>query len=111
MLTIEEYHQGFSSDVIEKLNDLRRIIHEAVPNLTEHISYNMPAFKLKRSIVYYAAYKNHIGFYPTSKPIEKYKNYLSDYKHSKGAIQFKFNEPFPEELIKKMVQYSALINQ
>ncbi|MEY4604517.1 MAG: hypothetical protein RIT43_1809 [Bacteroidota bacterium] len=71
----------------------------------EVISYNMPAFKLKHVIVYFAAHKKHIGFYPTSKPIEALKDELKNFNYSKGAIQFPYDSPLPEVLIKKIIDF------
>lgn len=65
----------------------------------------MPAYKTTAVLVYFAGYKNHIGFYPTSSGITQFKNELAVYKNSKGAVQFPLDKPLPETLIKKMVLY------
>jgi uncharacterized protein YdhG (YjbR/CyaY superfamily) len=101
---IDEYHAAFP-EVSEKLDALRRMIGEAAPTATETISYNMPAFRQHGVLVYYAAYQNHIGFYPTSRPIEVFRDALSEYKTSKGAIQFPLTKPIPEALVKKIVAF------
>lgn len=103
--SIDEYHASFPREIEEKLEQLRQIITEAAPEVTECISYNMPAFRKNTVLVYYAAAKNHIGFYPTPKPIAIFKDELSKYKTSKGAIQFSLNDPLPKELIQKIVRF------
>ncbi len=102
---IDEYHAMFPPEVQEQLEKLRKIIKESAPHAEETISYNMPAFKTSKVLVYYAAYKNHIGFYPTSQPITVFKEELTKYKTSKGAIQFPLNKSFPAALIKKIVKF------
>ena len=103
--TINQYHQAFPKEIQIILEELRAIIKRTIPNAEEVISYNMPAFKQNGILVYYAAYKNHIGFYPTSEPIIVFKDKLTNYKTSKGAIQFPINESLPENLISEIVQY------
>jgi uncharacterized protein YdhG (YjbR/CyaY superfamily) len=108
--TINEYHNSCNDEVKIKLEQLRNAITQAAPTAIEVISYNMPAFKLTKVLVYYAAYKNHIGFYPTAQPIQVFKNELVGYKTSKGAIQFELNKPLPIALIKKITKYRAQQN-
>lgn len=103
--SIDEYHSTHSPEIQEKLNELRTIIREVAKDCTETISYNMPAFKQKRVLVYYAANKNHIGFYPTSQPIITFQEELLPFKTSKGAIQFQLNQPFPKDLIQRIVKF------
>lgn len=103
--TVDAYHQQFSEPVQQQLAQLRNTIAKAAPKAKETISYNMPAFKANKVLVYYAAYKNHIGFYPTPKAIIFFKDQLLPYKTSKGAIQFPLRQPLPLTLIKAMVQY------
>lgn len=102
--TIDEYHDAFPG-VKDKLEELRRIIRQAAPKATEVISYNMPAFKGRRVLVYYAANKSHIGFYPTNKPIEVFAEELKAYKTSKGAVQFPLDQKIPAALVKKIVRF------
>ena len=102
---IDEYHQSFPEDIQIKLQQLRQAVRQAAPKATETISYNIPTFKIKKSIVHYAAYKKHIGFYPTSSPLSVFKDELAKYKTSKGAIQFPLDKPLPLALIKKIVKY------
>lgn len=104
-LSIDDYHATCSDSAKLLLAILRKAIQEAAPKAVELISYNMPAFKQKKVLVYYAAYSHHIGFYPTSKPIEAFKEELAGYKTSKGAIQFPLDKKLPLGLIKKIVRY------
>lgn len=103
--TIDEYIATFPNEIQLLLEQMRSIIKKAAPNATEVISYQMPAFKQNKVLVYFAGYKNHIGFYPTATGIEAFKHEFGDYKWSKGAVQFPLNLPLPEELITKMVLF------
>ena len=105
MLTIKSYFDSFPEQAREKLEIMRQTIKKAAPQAEELISYNMPAFKLNGILVYYAAYKNHIGFYPTASGIANFQKEFSGYKYSKGAVQFPINEPLPLELITKIVKF------
>ena len=103
--SIDEYHAAFPATVQKLLQQLRDIIRVVAPTATEAICYNIPTFKLNKNLVHYAAYKNHIGFYPTTTPLTVFKKDLEKYKTSKGAIQFPFDQPLPFTLIKKIVRY------
>jgi uncharacterized protein YdhG (YjbR/CyaY superfamily) len=107
---IDLYIAGFPENTRQKLEILRETIHRNAPGSTEVISYKMPAFKLNGILVYFAAYKNHIGFYPTGSGIEAFKTLLTGYKWSKGAIQFALDRPLPLELISGIVQYRVTEN-
>lgn len=102
--TIDEYHRLFP-DVREELDLMRRLIREEAPMAEERISYGMPTFRSGQNLVHYAACKTHIGFYPTPSAIVAFQSELSGYKSSKGAIQFPFDQPLPEELIRKIVRF------
>ena len=102
---VDEYISIFPEDIQILLNELRDTIKKAAPNAEEVISYQMPALKDHGILVYYAAYKNHIGFYPTGSGVEKFKMELSDYKWSKGTIQFPLDKPLPLELITEIVKF------
>lgn len=108
--TIDEYIRTFPSDIQNILEKMRQIIHEAAPEAVETISYQMPAFKLNGILVYFAAHKNHIGFYPTSSGIEAFEAELAPYKFSKGAVQFPLDERIPFGLIKKIVAFRVKEN-
>jgi uncharacterized protein YdhG (YjbR/CyaY superfamily) len=103
--SVEEYIAVFPENIQTVLQQLRNIIKKAAPQAEEVISYNMPAYKLNGILVYFAGYAQHIGFYPTSSGIETFKNEISAYKNSKGAIQFPLGKPLPSALIKKIVLF------
>ena len=89
------------------LKELRNCITSTIPKATEVISYGMPAYKQHGVLVYFAAYKNHIGFYPTANGIKQFESEFGKYKFSKGAIQFPLDEKLPLKLIIKMVKFRA----
>lgn len=103
--SIDEYIQTFPGHIQEKLNNLREVIRELAPQAQEKISYQMPTFYLNGNLVHFAAFKKHIGFYPTSSGIEAFASELTKYKYSKGAVQFPLEEPLPIDLIKKIVSF------
>lgn len=109
--TIDAYIKQFPADVQEKLTQLRMTIQETAPEAQEKISYQMPTFYLHGNLVHFAAYKNHIGFYPTPSGIEQFKEQLSAYKHAKGSVQFPLDEPLPLKLITEMVQARIIENK
>lgn len=107
-VNIDRYIAGFAPDVREKLNLLRAMVHDVVPEVKEYISYRMPAFKLKgKNLVYIGAFKNHIGFYAISKFNYVFKEELSEYKTNKGDIQLPYNKPIPFDLLKRILEYKA----
>ncbi|MGA9048489.1 MAG: DUF1801 domain-containing protein [Dehalococcoidia bacterium] len=103
--TIDEYIKGFQPNIQNILQKLRQAIREAAPEAAEVISYHIPAFKQNGILVYFAAYKNHIGFYPTSSGIDAFKEELAPYRWSKGTVQFPLDKPIPFDLIKKIVAF------
>ncbi|MBP6795258.1 MAG: DUF1801 domain-containing protein [Saprospiraceae bacterium] len=109
--SIDQYHSTLPLEIQSKVQELRMAIRQAAPKSTEVISYNMPAFKMNKVLVYYAAAKAHIGFYPTPGPIIAFEKELSNYVTSKGAIQFPINEKLPITLIKKIVKFRVLQDQ
>ncbi|MCC7521920.1 MAG: DUF1801 domain-containing protein [Flavobacteriaceae bacterium] len=108
---IDAYISQFPPEIQLILNQMRNLILQAAPESKEVISYQMPAFQYKGILVYFAAYAKHIGFYPTPSAIEKFKSELSEYKTSKGAVQFPINQPLPEDLITRMVQFRVRENE
>lgn len=108
--TIDEYISTFSTEVQGILEEMRKVIKEAAPEANETISYQMPAFTFHGILVYFAACKNHIGFYPTASGIDAFKEELAGYKFTKGSIHFPMNKPLPHELIRKIVQYRVMEN-
>ncbi len=93
------------------MQTLRRTIHEAAPSAEEAISYKMPAFKLHGNLVYFAAFKSHIGFYPIPTGIAKFEKELSVYKQGRGSVQFPNDQPLPLALIRKIVAFRVKENK
>jgi uncharacterized protein YdhG (YjbR/CyaY superfamily) len=108
--TIDEYINAFPQDVQHILNELRRTIREAAPEAEETIRYQMPTLRLNGNLVHFAAFKNHIGFYPTPSGIEAFKTELSPYHGAKGSVQFPIDQPLPLTLIRKIVEYRVREN-
>lgn len=102
---VEEYIAAHTLAEQKILKRIRSIILEAAPHSHEIISYNMPAYKQNKTLVYFAMAKNHLGFYPTSSGIQNFENELCNYKTSKGAVQFPLDQPLPKELIQKIVAF------
>jgi uncharacterized protein YdhG (YjbR/CyaY superfamily) len=103
--TIDEYIADFPTDVQEILQQIRATIKEAAPEAGEKISYGMPTFTLKGNLIHFAAFKNHIGLYPTPNGIEEFKEELSAYKGAKGSVQFPIDKPMPLALITRIVKF------
>ena len=102
---IDDYISGFDPPTTDILQKIRFLVRSLIPEARETISYGIPTFKLKKNLVHFAGYKNHIGFYPTPGVIEHFKTELSGYKTAKGSVQFSLNNPIPYDLIEKMVRY------
>ena len=103
--SIDDYINLFSDETKSKLELIRKAIQRAAPKSVEIISYGMPAFRQNKTLLYFAAYKNHIGFYPTASPIRVFNKELQIYKTSKGAIQFPLDKKLPLTLISKITRY------
>lgn len=104
--TIDEYIATLPKHVRAILEKIRATIRKAAPRATEVISYQMPTFKLNgKNLVHFAAYKQHIGFYPTPSGISAFKRELTKFKGAKGSVQFPLDEPMPLDLIKKIVRF------
>ena len=108
--TVDEYIATFPRNVQDILEELRQTIHNSAPDAKEAISYQIPTFKLNGNLVHFAAFKNHIGFYPTSSGISRFKKELSRYEVSRGTVRFPINEPIPSDLIRKIVKYRVKEN-
>ena len=108
--TVDEYIATFPKNVQSILQELRQVIRDSAPEAAEAISYQMPAFKLNGNLVYFAAWENHIGFYPTASGIEAFKKELSNYEVTKGTVKFPINEPIPFDLVRKIVKYRVKQN-
>lgn len=107
---IDEYILKFLPEIQEILKMLRKVIKEYAPNAEEKMSYQMPTFVLYGNLVHFAAYKNHIGFYPTPSGINAFKHELSEFKGAKGSVQFPIDKPIPYELISKIVKFRVAEN-
>ncbi len=103
--TVDDYIRQFPPGVQKVLRRIRAVIKKAAPKATERISYGMPCYTQKRNLVYFAGYKSHIGFYPTSSGIRAFKKELLGYETSKGTVRFSIEQPIPLELVKKIVEY------
>jgi uncharacterized protein YdhG (YjbR/CyaY superfamily) len=103
--TIDSYIAMQPEEVRGLLEAIRQSIKTAAPQAEEGISYQMPVFKYYGALVYFAVYKNHIGFYPTGSGIKAFQKEISIYKNSKGAVQFPLDKPIPHDLITKIVQF------
>ena len=102
---IDEYIAGFPTDVQRILQEIRSIIRTAAPEAEEAIKYRIPTFVLNGNLVHFAAFKEHIGFYPTPSGIEEFKDELSAYPNAKGSVQFPLDKPIPFSLIRKIVKF------
>jgi uncharacterized protein YdhG (YjbR/CyaY superfamily) len=107
---IDEYIYLQPEPVRENLELIRMTIKKAAPKAEEVISYSMPAFKFHGILVYFAAFKNHIGFFPTSSGIQAFKEDVAGYKTSKGTVQFPLDKPLPLALVTKMVKFRVKEN-
>jgi uncharacterized protein YdhG (YjbR/CyaY superfamily) len=103
--TIDEYIATFPADTQKILQEVRATIKAAAPEASEKISYQMPTFFLYGNLVHFAAFKNHIGFYPAPQGIEEFKEELAKYKGAKGSVQFPIDEPMPLDLIARIVRF------
>lgn len=108
--TIDEYIAGFSPEIQEKLETIRATIRKAAPKAEEAISYMMPTFKLHGNLVHFAAFKNHIGFYPGASGIAAFEEELAGYETSKGTVQFPLDKRVPLTLITKIVKFRVQQN-
>lgn len=108
--TIDEYIAGFPSDVQDILHKIRATIRKAAPQAEETIKYQMPTFILQGYLVHFAAFKTHIGFYPTPSGVENFAAELARYQTSKGAIQFPLDQRIPYSLITRIVKFRVKEN-
>jgi uncharacterized protein YdhG (YjbR/CyaY superfamily) len=102
--TIDEYIAGYPKDVQAILQKIRTTIRKAAPDAAEAMKYQIPTLVQNGNLVHFGAYKNHIGFYPTSKAIAKFKKDLSAYAGAKGTVRFPLDKPIPLGLISKIVK-------
>lgn len=102
---VEEYFSKQEGEALKRLHQIRSLVLELLPEAGEAIKYGIPTFTYHGNLVHYAAFKNHIGFYPIPSGIEAFRNELSRYKQGKGSIQFPFDEELPVDLIRKIVLF------
>ncbi len=105
--TIDDYIQRFPKEVQQLLEKMRATINKAAPEAAEKISYGIPTFTLHGNLVHFAAYKTHIGFYPSPSAITAFEKELTAYKRAKGSVQFPLNEPLPLALVRRIVKFRA----
>jgi len=103
--SIEEYIRRFPEPVRERMEKIRRVVAEAAPGATEAISYGIPTFKLNGNLVHFGAFKDHIGFFPTSSGVAAFATEFSGYKQSRGTVQFPHTKPIPYELVGRVVRF------
>ena len=108
--SINEYIRSHPKGTQQLLRELRTLIKTAAPDASEKISYQMPAFYLNGNLVYFAAFRNHIGFYPTASGISAFKEELKGYKSGRGSVQFPIDEPLPAALIRRIVKFRVKEN-
>lgn len=108
--TIDAYIATFPKDIQKLLKKMRTTIRKAAPDAEETISYAIPTFKLNGNLVHFAAFKNHIGFYPAPRGIEAFEKELSAYKGAKGSVQLPLDQPLPLDLISRIVRYRVKQN-
>ncbi len=109
--TVDMYISNFPKDIQLRLEQIRATIMKAAPKAEEGISYQMPAYKYKGLLAYFAGYKNHIGFYPMPDVLKEFKNEISVYKNAKGSVQFPHNEKLPLSLVTKMIKFRMKLNE
>jgi uncharacterized protein YdhG (YjbR/CyaY superfamily) len=102
---IDGYIEGFPPDVRVRLNQMRATVRKAAPMATEKISYQIPTFYYNGNLVHFAAFKEHIGFFPTPSAISAFSEELKPFKSAKGSVQFPLSEPLPLKLIARMVKF------
>jgi uncharacterized protein YdhG (YjbR/CyaY superfamily) len=108
--SIDEYISGFPPATQERLEQVRETIRTAAPAATEVMSYTIPTFDLNGHLVHFAAFKNHIGLYPTPSGIKEFEEELAPYKGGKGSLRFPLDQPLPLDLISRIVQFRVLEN-
>ncbi len=110
--TIDEYVNSFDGDTLDILKKFRESIQKRVPQATESMSYGMPTFKLKgKNLVHFAAFKNHVGFFPAPSGIDALSEETKPYRTGKGTMQFQFNQPIPWDLILRIVDFRVKENE
>ena len=106
----EDYLERFPKEVQQRLQKMRLTVKKSAPQAKEKISYGIPSFTLNGMLVWFAAFKNHIGFYPRTSAIAAFQKELSMYKGAKGSVQFPFDKPLPLPLIERIVKFRVKEN-
>ncbi len=101
----DEYFEGFSGVVLDRLIILRDLVDELIPEASKAIKYGIPTYVYKGNLIHFAGYKNHIGLYPTPSGIEEFESELKKYKQGKGSIQFPNSQDFPVDLITRIIKF------
>lgn len=109
--TVDQYIGTFAPDIQAKLQEIREVIKAAAPKADELISYNMPGYKLNGMLVFFAANKAHLGFYPATNSMNEFAKDLTKFTTTKGSVHFPYDQPLPVKLITKMVKYRVKENQ
>lgn len=109
--TVDEYIGAFPADIQIKLKEIRKLIREAAPKADEMISYNMPGYKQNGMLVYFAANKAHLGFYPATTKLDEFGKELSKFNGTKGSIHFPYDAPLPAKLISRIVKFRIKENE
>ena len=107
---IDEYIAAFPAEIQKLLKQMRATIAKAAPGAEEAIKYAIPTFILNGNLVHFAAFKNHIGFYPAPSGIEAFKKEVAEYEAGKGSLQFPLDRPLPLGLVTKIVKYRVAQN-
>lgn len=111
MDSVDSYIMGFPEDVQAILKRIRKVVWETAPDAIETISYGMPAYKTNgKVLIYFAGFKNHIGFYATPSGHFEFRDELSEYKQGKGSVQFPLNRPIPYDLIRQIIEFKIMQN-
>ena len=108
--SIDEYIATFSKEVQTILQELRATIKAAAPDAEEKISYQIPTFALKGTLVHFAAWKTHVGFYPGANGVKTFAQELAKYETAKGSVRFQMTDPLPHELISNIVKFRVVEN-
>ena len=108
---IDEYIDGFPSNVQKILQKIRKTIQKAAPEAAEAISYQMPSFRLNGYLIYFAGYQNHIGLYPAPRGVAEFKEEMALYEGGKGTVRFPLDAPVPYDLITRIVKFRVQQNQ
>jgi uncharacterized protein YdhG (YjbR/CyaY superfamily) len=104
--SVDDYIAGFPPDTQARLEEIRALIREEAPGAAETISYAIPTFDLEgRHLCHFAAFKNHLSFFPTGKGAEAFADELKTYKGGKGTVQFPYSQPLPADLVRRIVRY------